>query len=526
MTLQEFIDKLTQQVEPIETSSQVAWWNLATSGDEKYSQEYRDSRIAYRKLFSSHKDYQQLLSFKSHSKLALNRIQTLLALQYKENQIPSNMIEESVKLETDIEAIYTTFRPNVHGTHLSNNDLKKILIESADSKKREAAWKASKLIGEQVEQQVKALIALRNQSARKAGFSDYYSMRLELQELDQTRLFEILHQLETLTTPHWKRYKSHLDQTLAKRFGIGVQDLCPWHYQDPFFQEAPTQELNLDGYYRGKDIVEISRRFNEKIGLPVDDILERSDLFEREKKNQHAFCICIDRNQDVRILCNIRDDEYWMGTQLHELGHAVYEKFIDPSLPYFLRTFAHTSTTEAIAMLFGRLSKNGKFLQEYCGVDAQKAHEIDKLVKRQNAANLLVFARWVLVMTHFERAMYQQPDIDLNKFWWDCVEKFQSVNRVPNRNKPDWAAKLHLACAPVYYQNYILGEMTASQLSHRLQQHLEKNKKEFFSSSAVGEWLKKSIFSQGAKLPWEQLLQTATNEALNPHYFALDLKEA
>lgn len=521
--LQQFIDNHTKQIEPLEVSSNLAWWQLAVTGDERYAEQLKESRIALRKIYTSSEDYQYLLSLSESSDPILNRQRVLLLHSYQENQISSEMIEQMVKLEADIESTYTNFRPNVKGVPLSNNDLKKVLAESKDSEERKEAWEGSKVIGEQVEKQIYQLITLRNTSAQKAGFSDYYSMRLELQELDQNRLFELLNQLDQLTTPHWQHYKTHLDQKLAENYGIMPSELCPWHYHDPFFQEAPSHDLKLDQYYQGKDLVEINRAFYEAIGLPVDDILKRSDLDEREKKNQHAFCISINRKEDVRILCNLRDNKYWMSTLLHELGHAVYDKFIDPNLPFVLRTPAHTSTTEAIAMLFGRLSDDGEFLQHYCNIDVLTAEHINRQSQQQTAQALLVFARWVLVMTHFERAMYQQPGIDLNKFWWDCVEQFQWIKRVPHRNKPDWASKLHLACAPVYYQNYILGEMTASQLMHHLKCAMKTENTNFLTSPKAGAWLKTLLFQQGALRPWEQALQYATGEVLMPKYFSVDL---
>ena len=79
--------------------------------------------------------------------------------------------------------------------------------------------------------------------------------------------------------------------------------------------------------------------------------MARSDLRERAGKSQHAFCLRVGRSYpyDVRVLANVRDDAYWTNSMLHELGHAVCDKYIDPSMPYLLRTVAHTNTTEAIA---------------------------------------------------------------------------------------------------------------------------------------------------------------------------------
>src|SRR3712207_9529008 len=70
-----------------------------------------------------------------------------------------------------------------------------------------------------------------------------------------------------------------------------------------------------------------------------------------------SFCLSVSRDYpyDVRVLVNVRPDSYWMDTMLHEFGHAVYDKNINPKLPYFLRTVAHTCTTEAIALMMGSL---------------------------------------------------------------------------------------------------------------------------------------------------------------------------
>ncbi len=520
--LEKFIKKQTEVHEKLETAGSYAWWNLATTGDERYAKELQDSKTALRTHYSSKADYETLKSFNHSTDPTVLRQVEILKHSFQENQISKEKIEEIVKLETDIEEIYTNFRPVVKGEQLSNNDLKQILVKNTDSKERQEAWEASKKIGEEVESKVLELIKLRNEAAISAGFKDFYSMNLELQELNQDELFAVLKDLENVTQPYWDKYKRELDENLAKKFGINVNDLMPWHYQDPFFQEAPSQDLDLNPYYTNKNLEDISHRFYASIGLPAEDIIRRSDLYEREKKNQHAFCSCLDRKQDVRMLCNLRDNEYWMGTLLHELGHGVYDKYIDQTLPYFLRSYAHTSSTEAIAMLFGRLSRDGDFLHKYCGVAKQDAESIDLKAKKSTAATLLVFARWVLVMTHFEKDMYQKPGIDLNAHWWSLVEKFQSIRHVQGRSKPDWASKLHLACAPVYYQNYILGEMTASQLKHSILQKVPQ--KEYLHSSEVGKWLKEKLFSQGAKRPWNEALKYATGEYLNPTYFAQDLK--
>jgi hypothetical protein len=92
------------------------------------------------------------------------------------------------------------------------------------------------------------------------------------------------------------------------------------------------------------------------------------------------------------------------------------------------------------------------------------ASELGAKLDAARAAELLVFTRWVLVMNAFERALYADPESDLDTIWWELVSRHQGITPPDGRRAPDWAAKIHIAVAPVYYHNYLLGEMMASQL--------------------------------------------------------------
>ena len=174
----------------------------------------------------------------------------------------------------------------------------------------------------------------------------------------------------------------------------------------------------------------------------------------------------------MRVLCNVVPNERWMGTMLHEFGHAIYDLSIDRELPWVLRKPPHTSSTEAIAMLFGRLSKDPTWLGPVLGLPAPEAKDVAAAAAAAFSEGMLVFTRWVLVMSRFERALYRDPEQDLDALWWDLVERTQGVRKPAGRKAPDWAAKIHLAVAPVYYHAYLMGECIASQLvSPRARRH-------------------------------------------------------
>jgi peptidyl-dipeptidase A len=137
-------------------------------------------------------------------------------------------------------------------------------------------------------------------------------------------------------------------------------------------------------------------------------------------------------------------------------------------------------------------------------------------------------ARWVPVMSHFERALYQNPDQDLNTLWWDLEESLQMVPRPEGRNAPDWAAKIHLGTAPVYYHNYLLGELVASQLRHTIDTHVLQGNgnvgRRFVTDPAVGRYLIEKVFRPGALQHWQDALALATGERLSPRYFVEQVK--
>ena len=131
-------------------------------------------------------------------------------------------------------------------------------------------------------------------------------------------------------------------------------------------------------------------------------------------------------------------------------------------------------------------------------------------------------------MLRFEKGMYENPDQDLNKLWWDLVEKYQMVKRPPGRSAPDYASKIHIVTAPVYYHNYMMGELFASQLHHAIAREVFKggdpNEVVYAGEKAVGDFMKKKVFEPGRTLSWNELTKFATGEELNAKAFAEDFK--
>ena len=525
--LKKFIDEHVEKIKPLEKQANLAWWDAAVTGDPKAYDRSSEMQLQIRRVYSDPKDFAFLKEVRQSKQVKdplLARQLTVLYNAYLANQIEPELLKQIVELGTQIEKNFSTFRGTIDGKKVTDNEIKDILKDETDSAQREKTWLASKQVGAAVAADLVRLVKLRNEAARKLGFDNYHTMALATGEQDVKELDKIFADLYQRTNKPYAKVKAELDQILAKKYGVAPAELMPWHYHDPFFQETPmVYDLDLDVYYEDKDVKKLAEQFYAGLGLPVDAILAHSDLYEKEGKNPHAFCTHIDREGDVRILCNLKNNENWMETILHELGHGVYDKYLDYSTPYLLRSPAHSFTTEAMAMFFGRLSRNPAWMQQMLDLsDAQRA-EIEKVGGKYAQLKQLIFARWDMVMYYFEKALYANPDQDLTKLWWDLVEKYQLVKRPPHRTNPDWAAKIHFAVAACYYHNYMLGELLASQWHHTLVTKVLALKSDqgvsYVGQKEAGQYLREKVFQAGDLYPWNEMIQRSTGEPLTAKYF-------
>lgn len=522
-TPQAFLDSFVPRFRALSIRANEAYWDATTTGSSEAEQTYATTKAELMKLFSDREGFQYLKGLQAQPPAdpMIKRQIDLLYYGFLANQLPPAMIEAIVNAEQAIESVFTKFRADYRGVKTSDNDLKETLRHSTRSDECQDAWTASKMIGFETAGRIRELVKIRNQAARSLGFSDYFALSLTTAELNEKELFDLLDRLKRETDAPFAAMKAELDAELAERFGIRPNQLRPWHYGDPFFQEVPaTGQVPLDTFFADKDPVALAKAYYEGLGLHVQDILDRSDLYEREGKQQHAYCTDIDRLGDVRILCNLRPNEQETSTLLHELGHGVYDGDHDPALPFLLREPAHIFTTEAVAMLMGRFTKDPAWLNQIAGIPKEQlsAKELKKLTIRSS----LIFIRWGLVVVYFERAMYRNPDLDLDSLWWQLVHDLQGLTPPEGRHAPDWASKIHIGTVPVYYQNYILGEILASQLHAHLKKAVGGEC--IIGQPEAGRFLKERIFKPGARLAWRDLIRVALGEDLDPKYLADEMK--
>jgi peptidyl-dipeptidase A len=526
-----FIAAYESTIRPMEIEVGRRWWDANTSGKEEVYRRKEEAETKLELRLSDPKTFAELKAIKEGQvkDRVLAREIDVLYLQFLAKQVDPELLKQMVLKSNAIERAFNVYRPKLRGKELTDNEVRRVLRESKDSAERQAVWVESKRVGRIVEKDLKELVKLRNGAARKLGFGDYDKMQLALAEQSQEEVLRLFDELDALTRGPFRQAKAEIDAALAANCGLPASKLQPWHYQDPFFQESPAifGQQN-EAVYAGIDILKTCRAFYDGIGLPVDDVIRRSDLYERPGKNPHGFCTDVDREGDVRVLCNIVPGRQWLATMVHELGHGVYSsKNIPRSLPYALRCESHPLTTEGVAIMYERFVDNPDWLKAM-GVSVPEPEKFRAAARKMRRNQLLIFSRWCQVMFRFEKELYGNPEQDLNKLWWDLVEKYQEVKRPEGRSEPDYASKIHIIIAPVYYHNYQMGELFASQVHHALVREVlgggDPTAAVYVGNKAAGRFMVQRVFAPGRTLPWNQLTRHATGEQLNAKGFAEDLK--
>ena len=134
----------------------------------------------------------------------------------------------------------------------------------------------------------------------------------------------------------------------------------------------------------------------------------------------------------------------------------------------------------------------------------------------------MILTRFVLVMYHFEQALYADPDSEgPERRVVGPRRTVLLVDRPPGRDEPDWAAVIHVAVAPVYFHNYVLGKLISAQLRNYLESHITQGP--FYENEVAGRYLLESFFGPGARENWRDTVLRATGEPLNAEHFVKSL---
>jgi peptidyl-dipeptidase A len=258
----------------------------------------------------------------------------------------------------------------------------------------------------------------------------------------------------------------------------------------------------------------------EKMGLDLEAFVSRCDLYtdpvNKPGKTPHGYCSLIDPPYDVRAIANValnpanRTMSELRYGLLHEaLGHGLDGLFVDKTLPPQLRNH-HSLSTEGQAIMFESLRFNEHWLHKVLGVPKTM------LRKAQGNLNLVYLMegvqslRYYFVTHEFERALYKDPDQDMDACYTRLLSRFylKDPKTMPTRGL--WAENMHFANYPAYQVYYLLGVIWQAQVRTDLD-----NRFGGLLTPEAAEHLKRHRAS-GLVYSWDEQIQQLTGEPLKP----------
>ena len=158
-------------------------------------------------------------------------------------------------------------------------------------------------------------------------------MMLELDELDETRAVRAARRARARHAPAVRGLQgASSTRRLARRFGVAPEDAAALALRRSRSsrRRRPPTSTSIPGS-RTSSLEGLTERFFARDRLRHRATCSRAPTCTRSRARASTRSACRwIAARDIRVLCNVRPNEYWMGTMLHEFGHAVYDQHDRP----------------------------------------------------------------------------------------------------------------------------------------------------------------------------------------------------
>ncbi|GAA0383240.1 M3 family metallopeptidase [Bacillus horti] len=355
-----------------------------------------------------------------------------------------------------------------------------------DTELRKQAWLANQELSEQIEQKMLALFKLRNRLSRDLGYETYVDLILDGAGMTKQEVTGILTELTGETQRY---YQDYLRQGADS---LNIEQIQPWDVQYILDQQA------------GDTTVAFPR---EKITSSVYDWAKGMGYDLKELGLEMVFvdipynglCMGIGRHA-VKVLGNPKDGYSYYRTSFHEMGHALHH-LLNGQEHFGLRR-EPSVFNEGMAETFGYITHHPDWIKSF-GIREQ---EVNQILKGAIGPQFH-YLRQRTAFCLFEYACYENPDQDLNKL---LAEIERTVLGVEYDETPRWAANAWFVNYPVYWQNYVLADVIASQVHHAI----EKDYGALYQSKDALEKVIDTYIKPGASIPWQQKILQGTGSYL------------
>ncbi|MGP4080757.1 hypothetical protein ACTWQL_12620 [Pseudalkalibacillus sp. R45] len=305
-----------------------------------------------------------------------------------QNRLQSNLMESTFSVSGNEYNLGT-----VHSTIMENPNRglrKKLLLES-------------KRIGRENEGLFRTLIQKRNKLAKRHGYSNYYSFRCSLKELDIEAYItemDILLEKSADSSRYW-------DKRIKEKFGWKTIHQYDQYYSTFNFHQLQTIPFDSN---RMKEILSDAAN---SVGLLLHQIPVSIEGLEIP---YGGFCININP-KEIKLVFNKRDSYSVFLSGIHEMGHAIdghYSSFQYPELYRFYSSIA----AEGVAELFQTIITDQAFLKKNFDLREEEYAQIEEADHLLNLNMVKMNYYYSLV----EYEMYKKPERRFEEIAAECYK--------------------------------------------------------------------------------------------------------
>lgn len=540
-----YLDRKTGIIKNYFTEISLAYYNASVSGKDSDYKKLIDLEMDFSKsnksvaenfspdhfstitknVFTNEEDFKLLQKLKNSGLITdplLYRQLIYLYHTFTSSQIESEKYKNLLEIEGKLSHELSHVKFETEGKVYRTAQIDSIRKNCTSSQVMENIAMSYQKTGKAIASDIIKLVKDRNEIAASFGFTNYYHLLLEEKDQSPQMIHSLIEEIELKTRDQFFEVKKVIDKKLAKRFGISTEQLQPWHYNDSRTSYLPGSFIaKLDSLLAPTDPIKRTSVFYSGIGLPIQDVIDKSEL----RKGKMDATIIIDFKNDIRIIGGITNTFDGLTKILHEGAHASHYKNISDDLPYLLKG-PSLFISEGIASYFTKMAYDSAWLCRETSCDEKTKRQIALICRHFRQVDQLFGIRKQMVFAEFEREIYTSPDQDMDLLWHELNLKYLGINYPKEKGTCFWATNKYFTSLSCNVQNYIVADVFAAQLKHRVDEKILNGKIQCVQNNkAVGKFLIDNLFQYGDLYPWEELVEKATGEPLNSTYLVGELVE-
>ncbi len=392
-----------------------------------------------------------------------------------------NFDPEIFSLQNSIHKRLEDFKFTIGRNKLTGSDLGAKLKYENKQKRRKVIWAAYSQTPDDIRRDFIRLIKIRNEHARAFGFSNYYSLILNLQAIDEDWLLTTFKSLSELTQNDFNK----LILTLKKKLRIKAFE--PWDLE--FAQKE--ENILSDKYFSADFVFDVLHRFESGIGFQLDSL----------------------QINDIRILLSPQKGMHFYSAAFFQYGRALRAAHTKVDYP-ILKGYDQITGTfnpsfdDGVAMMHNEFLSDSVWLGSFTKA---KDREVKKYLSQRSMYALLRLRR-MLKDFAVEYEIYNNPDRSLDSINHAMFDKYL----FGKTNKSEAAHFIYSSSyitSPCSFHNSILREMIVAQFHEALTSKFGNDK---ISNPKIAAWMIEYIYSPGETIEWWERLRNATGKSLEP----------